>query len=203
MKNKAKTHQSRPQVLRLVCPNTHTNVLLTEAEFGLRTDQFAALAFHGGRLFHSGIGRCELAFTFHESWAHLTLHCREKCVGMAALGWNSSGTSKAIKFMKQLSKITGWNQKWPAIPSQDIPHLPVFLDAAFLKAAAPDEVNLVLNALAVAGISLVQHIRKSTGSIVGPNRLKLPEIRLMMNRQVGLPVSTKTGRQAKRRPNGA
>jgi len=181
MKNKAKTNQPRLQVLRLVCPNTNTNVLLTEAEFGLRADQFAALAFHNGELFYPGLGRCELSFTFHESWAHLSLYCRGKCVGMAALGWNSSGTPKAIKFMKQLSKITGWNQKWPAIPNQNIPHLPVFLDAAFLKTAAPDEVNLVLNALAVAGISLAQHIRKNTCSATVQSKLKLPEIRLMVN----------------------
>ena len=90
----------------MICPNTYTDVLLTESKFVLSASQFAALAFRSQPLVHPGIGRCDVSFTLHEGWVQMTLYCRDDCAGLAALAWDQNGNVKATKFMANMAAVT-------------------------------------------------------------------------------------------------
>ena len=145
----------------MLCPNTGTDVLLTEPEFGMSAAEFSAFAFHGRPFVSPGGTRYTLSFTLHDGWAQLSLYHRDECAGLAALGWHPSGLKRAGTFMAQLAAVTGWKKVWPKISTTSGSGLLALLDRPFLKAAAPDEINAALNALAVAGFSLMQHIRRN------------------------------------------
>jgi hypothetical protein len=172
----------------MICPNTYTDVLLTESKFGLSAAQFAALAFRGQPLVHPGIGRCDVSFTLHEGWVQMTLYCRGDCAGLAALAWDQNGNVKATKFMANMAAVTGWDEQWPATRNSKTPQLLAFFDRPFLKRSGADEVNLALNALAVAGFGLMQHIRDYLRKVGKQLPLMLPEIRLHMTKQTKLPT---------------
>jgi hypothetical protein len=166
----------------MICPNTYTDVRLAESEFGLSAAQFAALAFRGQPLVHPGIGRCDVSFTLHEGWVQMTLYCRDECAGIAALAWDQNGNVKATKFMANMAAVTGWDKPWPATRNSKAAQLLAFFDAPFLKRSSPNEVNLALNAVALAGFGLLQHIRKNLRPITLVN-LKLPALKLLMTSQ--------------------
>ena len=182
MNKPTRKNSLRPSGLRMICPNTYTDVLLTESKFGLSAAQFAALAFRGQPLVHPGIGRCDVSFTLHEGWVQMTLYCRGECTGLAALAWDQNGNVKATKFMANMAAVTGWDEPWPATRNSKAPQLLAFFDAPFLKRSGADEVNLALNALAVAGFGLMRHLRKNLLPTTLVN-LKLPTFKLLMTSQ--------------------
>ena len=200
MNKPMRINSRHPLRLQMICPNTYTDVLLAESKFGLSAAQFAALAFLGQPLVHPGIGRCDVSFTLHEGWVQMTLYCRGECAGLAALGWDQNGNMKATKFMANMAAVTGWDEPWPATRNSKAPHLLAFFDAPFLKRSGTDEVNLALNALAVAGFGLMQHVRADLRGVGKTVPLQLPEIRLLMASQSELAASKKTGPDKKRSP---
>jgi hypothetical protein len=171
----------------MICPNTYTDVLLTESKFVLSASQFAALAFRSQPLVHPGIGRCDVSFTLHEGWVQMTLYCRDDCAGLAALAWDQNGNVKATKFMANMAAVTGWKEPWPATRNLKAPQLLAFFDAPFLKRSGKEEVNLALNALAVAGFGMLQHIRANLRGVGKQIPLMLPEIPLQMAKQTKNP----------------
>lgn len=166
----------------MLCPNTGTDVLLTEPEFGMSAAEFSAFAFHGRPFVSPGGTRYTLSFTLHDGWAQLSLYHRDECAGLAALGWHPSGLKRAGTFMAQLAAVTGWKKVWPKISTTSGSGLLALLDRPFLKAAAPDEINAALNALAVAGFGLRQHIRKNLRPTALVS-LKLPAFKFSMSTQ--------------------
>ena len=188
MNKPTRKNSLRPSGLRMICPNTYTDVLLTESKFGLSAAQFAALAFRGQPLVHPGIGRCDVSFTLHEGWVQMTLYCRGECTGLAALAWDQNGNVKATKFMANMAAVTGWDEPWPATRNSKAPQLLAFFDAPFLKRSGKVEVNLALNALAVAGFGMLQHIGANLRGVDKQIPLMLPEIHLHMTKQTKLPT---------------
>jgi len=188
MKKPMRKNSRQPSRLRMICPNTYTDVLLTEKEFGLSAAQFAALAFRGQPLVHPGIGRCDVSFTLHEGWVQMTLYCRGECAGIAALAWDQSGNVKATDFMANMAAVTGWDEPWPATRNSKALQLLAFFDAPFLKRSGKEEVNLALNALAVAGFGMLQHIGANLSGVGKQSPLMLPEIPLHMAEQTKLPA---------------
>jgi hypothetical protein len=167
-----------PPQLRMICPNTDTNVILTESEFGMSAEEFSAFAFQGRPFVTPDGTRFDVSCTLHEGWAQLTLYCQDKCAGMAALAWDKQGNPKAAGFMRDLSAVTGWKKPWPAM-TKKAPRLLLFLDQPFLKASDPDQVNAALNAVAVAGFGLLQHIRRNFCSGTIRSRMQPPAVRLL------------------------
>ncbi len=145
----------------MLCPNTGTDVLLTEPEFGMSAAEFSAFAFQGRPFVSPGGKRYTVSFTLHDGWAQLTLYHRDECAGLAALGWHPSGLKRANTFMAQLAAVTGWKKAWPKISNPSGSCLLALLDRPFLKATTSDEINAALNTLAVAGFGLRQHILKN------------------------------------------
>jgi hypothetical protein len=179
MNKPTKKSTGNSSCLRMFCPNTATDVLLTKADFGMSAAEFSAFAFQGRPFVSSAGVRYPVSFTLHDGWAQLSLYHRNECAGIAALGWEATGLKRADSFMAKLAAVTGAKMSRPKILNPSGSCLLALLDRSFLKTAAPKEINAALNTVAAAGFGLWQHIQRNPGNTAFHGPLRSAKIRLL------------------------